>query len=298
MKQASLLVIGQLHMELSIDRTRRRGDEEQLVWHDGGQGGHLAVAAARLGALVSLLASAGLHDDESDLLHMLASDGVRVDCVARRSPETFRRHLRAERHGDDQPIALYAPPHSTLCAADLDAAEALFLDHEWLLVDATLPEDVLEEATERAALYGMPAVLSLPHPSPERIPRRVWKRVSYLATNQSSLEALARVSQWPRGMLDDGSAMCGDLGIQGMLVVRGTRDMVVADRHHCRVLPLAPRTVIDARGVCAMTGAALAVGLAEGLPFYDAALLAQKSAQFYLSHEGARAAMPFRLELH
>ena len=299
MTETRIIVAGRVHMELSVDRQRRRtGEEERLRWHHGGVGGHLAAAAARLGASVALLAAAGLSEDDSGLLAELARDGVDTACVARRTPLRYAPHIGLERHGNDQPVALCATTPSSLCSADLDAAEPLFLQHNWLMLDAGLPLEIITEIIERAALFGLQIVVHLARPPHETMPRRIWKDVNYLVTNQSCLDAFSRMQQWPAAVLGDGRLLCREFpGLHGLLALRGAAEMLVADRAMQQRLPLAARAVVDVRGVGAVACAALTVGLAEGQALLDAARQAHAAARFYISHEGARAAMPSRLEL-
>jgi len=293
----ALLVTGRLYLELAVGQQTRHHDA-QAWWHHAGDGGHLAVAAARLGARVSLFTQAGAtaHDDE--LLGTLAGEGVQVDDVIRRATTFANSHVYAEFHGSHQPIALSSPARCALVPDDVDAAEHLLMGHQWLLADAALPIDFLDAMAERACFYGLRTVLCAKQPCEDRIPRRTWKHIDYLVAGASAIEALARQFNDAGITPGDPAALCRNIpSLRGVLVVRGATGICVCDGRETCAMPVGAREVVEVRGVCAVAAGALAVALAEHHHLVDAARFAHAAVRFYVAHEGTRAAMPFRKEI-
>jgi ribokinase len=294
---SSVVVTGRVYLELVVDPGRLAHDR-QAEWHHGGCGGHMAAAAARLGAQVALFTQMGLTGHDEDMLHTLAGDGVDVSHVIRRAAATTSRHVHAEQHGMAQPTALSLPSHCDLAGADADAAGPLLLSHQWLLAETMLPAPFLDHMIESAGAYGMHTALCVVHLPEQRVSRRVWDRLDYLVINQSSLETLARKAHWPAHVLHDPVAICRMFpSLRGLLLLRGATEMIVADPHDAQALPLMPDEVVHARGMGAVAAAALVVALSEGRSLANAGRLAHAAVRFYLAHEGTRAAMPFRKEL-
>jgi len=293
----ALLVSGRLYLELAVDQQSRRHDA-QAWWHHAGDGGHLAVAAARLGAAVTLFTQVGstAHDDE--MLGTLAGEGIAVDSVIRRATDASNSHIKAEFNGTRQPIVLSSPAHCMLVPDDVDAADRLLMDHHWLLADAALPVEFLDTLAERAFLYGLRTVLSLKRPMAERIPRRTWKHIDFLVAGISAIDAMVRHGHWPTTALTDPAEVVRMLpALRGVVVLRGAQELRVSDGRETRSMPVGVRDVVDVRGVCAVAAAALTVELASGQSFFDAARAAHAAARFYVAHEGTRAALPFKKEL-
>ena len=295
--RASVLVAGRLYIEIAVDQHQHRRDAAAW-WHHAGDGGHLAVAAARLGARVSLFAQAGLTSHDDEMLGTLAGEGIRIEEVVRRATTTVNAHVHAESHGTHQPIALSSPAHCTLVPDDVDAVEHLMMNHQWLLVDAALPVAFLDAMTERACRYGLRTVLCAKRPLKERIPRRAWKNIDYLVAGSSMVEALARQFNDARITPTDPGALCREVpSLRGILVVRGAHEIYVHGDGENSVMPVGARVVLEVRGVCAMAAGAFTVALAEGADVLDAARFAHAAVRFYITHEGTRAAMPFRKEM-
>ena len=294
---ASVLVAGRLYLEIAVDQQRRHHDA-QAWWHHAGDGGHLAVAAARLGARVSLFAQAGSTSHDDEMLGTLAGEGIRIEEVVRRATTAANAHVHAEFHGTHQPIALSAPAQCALMPDDVDAVEHLMMDHQWLLVDAALPVEFLEAVAERACRYGLRTVLCAKRPVEERIPRRAWKHIDYLVAGSSVIEALGRQFNDARITPADPAALCREVpSLRGVLVVRGAHEIRAHGDGENLVMPVGARVVLEVRGVCAMAAGAFTVALAERADIIDAARFAHAAVRFYVTHEGTRAAMPFKKEM-
>jgi len=295
----SILVSGRLYLELAVEQARDRHNHDRPAqWHHAGAGGHMAAAAARLGASVALFTQVGLTAHDDDMLHTLAGDGVDISCVIRRAAQTTSRHVHAEQHGALQPTALSLPSHCGLTEHDVDAAAPLLLTHQWLLAEPMLPPAFLEHLIESAGTYGMHTALCVTRLPEQHLPRRLWDKLDYLVLNQSSLEALARKAHWPARVLPDPVAVCRMFpALRGLVLLRGTHELQVADAQRAVCLPLAQDGDVYARGMGAVAAAALVVALSEGRPLASAGRLAHAAVRFYLAHDGTRAAMPFKKEL-
>jgi ribokinase len=293
----SILVAGRLFLELAL-APARNGSEPRAEWHHAGDGGHLAVAAARLGARVSLLARAGRTPHDDDMLRTLNGEGVSLNGIIRRTTPTATNHVRVARRDQHQPAALSPASVAGLEAADIELADDLLLTHQWLLAEAGLSPPCLERLFESANLCGLHTALCMTYAPEQRLTHDLWDNLHYLILNRSSLTTLARRAHWPDRVLHDPAALCGLLpALRGVVLLNGTSEIMVSDGHDVAQLPLAVRKLVHVRGVGTVTAAAFIVALAEGHAVAAAGRLAYAAVRFYLEHEGTRAAMPFRKEL-
>ncbi|MCX7847930.1 MAG: carbohydrate kinase family protein [bacterium] len=296
-QERTILVAGRLYLELAIEQKRGRG-VEKAEWHHAGDGGHLAVAAARLGASVSLFTQVGSTSHDDDMLRTLAGEGVYVGGVVRRAPAPRATYIQEEYHGADQPLALSLPAASALTAEDAEGLDHLLLAHRWLLLDASLPVDFLDALAARAQLCGLHTALCLKKLPQEHIPRRTWKNVDYVVASTRAIETMVRKANWPPAVVHDARLLCGMLpALRGVLIVRATSDLLVSDGREHQRLPLGDCAVVHVRGVCSVAAAALVVALSEERGLFEAARFAHAAVRFYITHEGTRAAMPLRREM-
>jgi sugar/nucleoside kinase (ribokinase family) len=295
-----ILVSGCLCLELSVTRPRTRdnGPQERTYWQHGGNGGHMAVAAARLGAPVALCAHAGLTSHDEDIVATLAGEGVNVAGIVRRGVQRSPAYLRTDRPRDNQPVTVSSSVAPALDADDVDHIDNLMLDHAWLLADAALPLGFLEELIARAGLYGLHIVLCMTRAALDTIPRRVWEQVDFLVTNVSTVELLGRHGLWPAEARDNPAIIChGMPALRGAVVLYGAEELRWADRSSPHCLPIGAQQIVHVRGAGAGAAAALTVALAEQSTLTEAARFAHEAVRFYVRHEGTRAAMPLRREL-
>jgi len=296
-KERTVLVAGRLYLELAVEHKRGRA-VDKAEWHHAGDGGHLAVAAARLGATVSLFTHVGstVHDD--DMVRTLAGEGIHVGDIVRRAAVAPVSYVREEFHGTRQPVALSLPVASTLTADDADEIDHLLLAHRWLLLDAALPVGFLDAIAERAQLYGLHTVVCMKKLPEEHIPRRTWKNVDYVVASPRAIETMIRKANWPQEVLHDPARLCGMFpALRGVLLVRSATDLLVSDGRAQQRLPLGDCAVVHVRGVCAVAAAAMVVALSEARGLFEAARFAHAAVRFYVSHAGTRAAMPLRREM-
>lgn len=295
--ERTILVAGRLYLELAVEHKRGR-PMDKAEWHHAGDGGHLAVAAARLGASVSLFTQVGATAHDEDMLRTLAGEGIDVGGVLRRAAGPRASYLQEEHHGPDQPVALSVPAACGLTAADAEEIDHLLLAHRWLLLDGSLPVEFLDAVAARAQLCGLHTALCLKKLPHEHIPRRTWKNVDYVVVSTRALETMIRKAQWPTAALNDARVLCGMFpSLRGVLVVRATSDLLVSDGRHQYRLPLGDCAVVHVRGVCTVAAAAFVVALSEKRELFEAARFAHAAVRFYITHEGTRAAMPLRREM-
>src|SRR3954451_12614473 len=88
MSEGAVVVVGSVNADLvvSVGRLPRPGETVTggtFARHGGGKGANQAVAAARMGARVALVAAVGADDLGDEALRELAAEGVDVSAVAR-----------------------------------------------------------------------------------------------------------------------------------------------------------------------------------------------------------------------
>lgn len=296
-EERTVLVAGRLYLELAVEHKRGRA-VDVAEWHHAGDGGHLAVAAARLGASVSLYTHVGSTAHDDDMVRTLAGEGIHVGDIVRRAAVAPLSYVREEFHGTHQPVALSLPVASTLTAEDAESIDHLLLAHRWLLLDAALPVPFLDALAARAQLCGLHTALCMKKLPDEHIPRRTWKNVDYVIASTRAIETMIRKANWPQEALHNPARLCGMFpALRGVLIVRATSDLLVSDGRAQQRLPLGDCAVVHVRGVCTVAAAALVVALSEQRSLFEAARFAHAAVRFYVSHEGTRAAMPLRREM-
>ena len=186
---ARIVVVGSINMDLVTVTARFPGAGETLMGErfltvPGGKGANQAVAAARLGARVSLVGALG-RDAFGDQLHAgLQREGIDLTHV-RRLDDTESGTASITVAGGENQIVVVPAANARVTAAQVIDAAAAFDGADAVLLQLEIPPEAVEAAIEVADRAGVPVILN-PAPA-QRLPAALLKRVRYLTPNQHEL---------------------------------------------------------------------------------------------------------------
>ena len=180
-----VLVVGSINMDLVVTAKRmpRLGETllgDGFTTYPGGKGANQAVAAARLGAAVSLLGCVGDDAFGRDLRAHLESEGVDCRHVSRGAGATGIAAITVS--GGDNAILVAPGANHQLTPAHLDAAEQAFIDADVVLTQLEIPLETVRRAAELAARHKKPLLLN---PAPAvPLPEALLAQVALLTPNE------------------------------------------------------------------------------------------------------------------
>ena len=219
-----VLVFGSINMDLVVETGTfpRLGETlpgTSFATHAGGKGANQAVAAARLGARVTMLGRVGSDAFGTELEARLAAEGVGTRWVQR--TEGVASGVAAITVcNSDNAIVVVPGANAQLSPADLDAAESAFAEADVVLAQLEVPLATVEHGAELAERYRKPFVLN---PAPAvKLPQSLLARCTLITPNEYELgTALARPNTGWRELLD---------GLPGRVVVtRGAEGAYFTD---------------------------------------------------------------------
>jgi ribokinase len=272
------------------------GDDFQEA--PGGKGANQAVAAARLGARVALVARVGTDAYGTRILERLRAEGVGVDRVARDDHASTGIAL-IQVGGDGEKQILTAPGANTrLSIADVDASRSIMERAAVLLVQLEPPVQVVDASVRIAHEAGARVVLDPAPPPAAPLTDALLRHVDLVRPNSEEAAALTGVRVHDRDSARVAANALVDRGIHTAVVQAGSSgDLMVwhaADGRRECWLPHFDVRSIDATGAGDAFAAALAVMLAERRPLADAGRFASAAAALTTTRLGAQAALPTR----
>jgi ribokinase len=225
-----ILVVGSLNADLVV-RTPRfpqpgetiSGDDLQVI--PGGKGANQAVAAARLGASVSMLGRVGEDNFGDFLLDNLKSNHVDSQLVQRDDSSTGTAIIVVDANGQNS-IVLSAGANGKV--SSLDVEHASFLNFNLLLLQLEIPTPTVLSAAKRAKENGVRVLLN-PAPAKE-LPDELIPLADFIIPNETELSLLTGMEvkdipsaeQAARALLERGAKnVIVTLGSKGALVVSG-----------------------------------------------------------------------------
>lgn len=293
-----VVVVGSVNADLVVATRRLPGPGETVTGgsfarHGGGKGANQAVAAARLGAEVTMVAAVGADDFGDEALRELAGEGVDVSAVARlEHVATGVAAIVVDAAGENQ-IAVASGANAALTGGAVEQALAGRLDGDpdVVLLGHEVPEAAVAAGASAAAAAGWRIVLN-PAPA-RRLSDALLAARPLLTPNAAEAAALAGVREGPEAA---GRALAVRTGAP-VLVTCGERGAVLVAGERVETLSAPHVRTADTTGAGDAVNGALAAELAAGRPLREAARFAIAAAALSTRAAGARAGMPSRAEV-
>jgi ribokinase len=311
-----VLVVGSVNVDLVVQTERLPMPGETVLggtfsrFH-GGKGGNQAVAAARLGAAVMLVAALGDDDLAHDARAALAREGIGTEVIVTVDHTATGVALILVDAKAENQIAVAPGANAGLTAAHVRSALGRLRPHEAdvVLVTHEIPTEAAREALRIGRDGGAWTVLN-PAPA-DGIDRTMLTLADVVTPNRGELARLAAADARRSGRPTPGAedpiraartqletTSEGPGAGKAFLVSLGASGAVLVSRDAAPFDIAAPKVAaVDATGAGDALNGALAAGLAGGLDLEAAARRAVVAASLSVTRAGAREGMPTAAEL-
>jgi ribokinase len=291
-----IVIVGSITMDL-VTRTPRIPAVGQTLMGTGfettpgGKGANQAVAAARLGYPVAMVAKVGDDAYGAALIENLKRSGVGT---AGMSQVAGSSGLAPMFVADDGLNAIVVVPgaNGKMDRAAVDQHADLIRSAGMVLCQLEIPLDTLSYTLDFCARAGVPVMLD-PAPAAD-LPRSVWKQVAWFTPNESEAAHYA-------GDGADAEASARKLiekGLSGVVLKRGGEGAFVAvSGSKAGWVKAFKVDAIDTVAAGDCFNGAFAVALGEGQDPWAAARFANAAAAICVTRKGAAASMPTRAEV-
>lgn len=261
----------------------------------GGKGANQAVAAARLGAHVTLVARVGTDSYGDAAIAAFEVDGINTNRIARDGSETSGvAIIGVDETTGENSILVISGSNGRLSVEDIENAAAEIESADVLVCQLEVPLDAVQAALKIARKAGVRTILN---PSPyQELDEEVLRLVTVLVPNEGEALLLAGVSS------DTAIALAGQklraLGTQSVLITLGKRGSMLIDEGGETEYPgFAVAAAVDTTGAGDCFAGAFAVALAENQTMPDAIRFASAAAAISVTRAGAQPSLPTREEV-
>jgi ribokinase len=296
----AIVVVGSVNMDLMVRCPHLPAAGETVMGHSftqapGGKGANQAVAAARLGAQVSLIACVG--DDDHGRLSMAGFTEVGINTAQVHIADrvaTGIAMITSDAQGENC-IAIAPGANDSLTCEHLDEATPLIASADILVCQFESPLPTVLHAMGLARQHGVTVLLN---PAP-MLPISLGLLAGTDIVVLNAIEA-SMLSTLPVGTIHQVCQVAEFLrsaGLHTVIVTLGKDGVVLADdsgtHHHA-----APQVVaLDSTGAGDTFVGALASALVLGAAMTEAVHFAQQAAALSVTRRGAQASMPSRTEI-
>ena len=299
---AKLLVVGSLNMDLVVRVAHLPAPGETILGGEfhtipGGKGANQAVAAARLGAEVTMVGRVGTDGFGQTLRANLASEGINVSCLhSDPSASTGVALITVDQPGQNT-IVVASGANMRLTPAEIEAAFAQIAGVEVVMMQLESPIDCVETAARLALRSGARTILN---PAPARsLPATLLAQVDILVPNEIEASLLSGVPVSDLDTADRAARQLFTHGIKTVVVTLGGKGaLLVANKNEASVhIPAYPVQVVDTTAAGDAFVAGLAIGLGEGMSLFEAVQLGNAAGALSVTHLGAQPSLPTRQEV-
>jgi ribokinase len=291
-----IVVVGSITMDLvtrtpQIPRVGQTLIGTAFETTPGGKGANQAVAAARLGYPVAMVAKVGTDVYGPSLLENLAHAGVDTTAMAKTEGSSGLAPMFVAESGENS-IVVVPGANGKMDRAAVDAQAALIRSAGMVLCQLEIPIDTLAYTLALCAEAGVPTMLD---PAPAAaLPDAVFSQVAWFTPNET--EAAFYLGEGSR--TEESANRLLAKGLRGVVLKRGSDGAYVAlaGGRAEWVKPFKVQAIDTvAAGDC--FNGAFAVALLEGRDPWAAARFANAAAAIAVTRRGAQASMPSRADV-
>jgi ribokinase len=299
--RSRVTVVGSLNMDLVARASRLPQPGETLAGRTfaqvaGGKGGNQAVAAARLGAQVSMLGCVGADANGAQLRAGLEAEGI--DCSALETGrEATGVALIVVDDASQNAIVIVAGSNGEVTPATIDRHESMLASADVVICQLETPPATVHAALAAARRLGKTVILN-PAPATGPLPADWLPLIDYLIPNE--LEA-ATLTGLPVDSPEDAARAAAALraaGARNVLVTLGARGVHAAlDGADARMYDAPKVKAVDTTAAGDTFIGGFAARLAQGDSVDAAIRFAQRAAALSVTRAGAQPSIPRRAEV-
>ncbi|MFD6439271.1 ribokinase [Peribacillus sp. NPDC060186] len=285
-----IAVVGSSSMDLVVTSAKRpiAGETvlgDSFITVPGGKGANQAVAAARLGAEVTMIGCVG-----DDFYGEIILENLKKNHVNTRYVEPVTGAMSGTAHitlsEGDNSIIVVKGANDSITPEYVQKAKKIIEESDIVMVQQEIPEETVLYLAELCEKLQKRLLLN---PAPARkISEAVIQQSSFITPNEHEFEILFDgrdrtevLTEYPNKLF----------------ITEGKNGVRYFDGHEEKIVPSFVVEAVDTTGAGDTFNAALAVAVAEGKSFDDCLLFANRAASISVTKLGAQGGMPTREEV-
>jgi ribokinase len=296
-----IVVVGSSNTDMVVKAARIAAPGETVlggafVMAAGGKGANQAVAAARLGAEVSLVARLGADPLGDEAVAGYVRDGILTDLIVRDPARPTGVALIIVDARGENSITVALGANEALSPDDVDRAADRIRSADAVVMQLEVPLAAVERAAALAAAAGVPVILD-PAPAPDGgLPESLLRHVACLKPNESEAERLTGIPVGDAASAGRAAAALRLLGPRRVIVTLGGHGAVLVDDEGTRHVPAPKVAAVDTTAAGDAFTGALATAVGGGATWLAAVHQAVAAGALAATRLGAQPSLPNRAE--
>ena len=300
MNRKKILIVGSSNTDMVIKTQNFPAPGETILggrflMNAGGKGANQAVAAARLGGMVTFVGKIGDDIFGKQAVQQLEDEGINVDFVAV-DPENPSgvALITVDRKGENS-IVVAPGSNGTLSSADFDKAMDMLNESEFVLMQLEIPIPTVEHIARIASTKHKKVVLN-PAPAAE-LSDELLKNLYIITPNETEAELLTGIKVTDEQSALKSATFLHEKGIEIVIITMGSAGAFLLANGNSEIISAQKVEAVDTTAAGDTFNGALVVALSEGYTIQESIAFANKAAAISVTRIGAQSSVPFRKEI-
>jgi len=301
MNLKKIIVIGSCNTDMVIKSDRLPVPGETVIggtfmMNPGGKGANQAVAAARLGGNVTLIAKTGNDLFGKQSLELFKTEGIDTNFIFPDNKNPSGVALISVDAGGENCIVVAPGANAALKPDDISKARTEIESAELLLMQLEIPMETVEYAAEIAYNKGVKVILN-PAPA-QALSSKLLKCLYMITPNKNETEMLSgiKVTDWESAK--KAADVISEKGVEIVVITLGSQGALIKDGEQYHKIDAIPVEAVDTTAAGDTFCGSLCVGLSEGMSVPDSVHLACKAAAISVTRMGAQSSIPYKKEIN
>jgi ribokinase len=298
---ARIVVVGSSNTDIVVRTPRIPAPGETVLGSDflmvgGGKGANQAVAAARLGGTVLLVAKVGNDMFGGQAMTALAAENIDTRFVARANQRPSGIALITVDPKGENSIVVAPGANADLTGQDVDAALQEIRGADAVLFQLETPLETVRYGIGQSAAAGRMTILN-PAPA-QKLDASLLSQVSILTPNETEAEIMTGIRVTGESSAAEAAALMHRQGVKTVIITMGALGAYLSSGEEGRLVPTRTVSAVDTTAAGDVFSGALAVAVAEGKSLLDAVRFANAAATLSVTTMGAQSSIPRRAEVN
>ena len=298
--QTPIYVIGSINTDMIVKADTLPSPGQTVMGGDflmtaGGKGGNQAVAAARHGAQVSMVANLGEDIFGDEAISRLQAEAIDCTHVGRDANQPSGVALISVDESGENHIVVAPGANSTLSEQQVEAAFASIPADSIVLLQLEIPLATVSHAIALANEKSCHVILD-PAPA-QALPEEILQGLYLLTPNETEAEILTGMAVHDPDSAIPAAARLLQEGVQNVAITLGSGGVLLANDQGTESIAAPSVKALDTTAAGDCFNGSVAVGLASGSSLRDAMAFACRAASVSVTRMGAQDSMPYSHEI-
>ena len=296
-----IIVVGSINTDMVIGANKLPKPGETLIGHKffmnpGGKGANQAVAAARMGGEVAMIANLGVDVFGDSAIAKLKEEGVNCEGITR-DPDrpSGVAIINVDDTGENQ-IVVAPGANATLDTDLVSTALDRIPPSSIVLLQLEIPIESVVKAVEVCQQKGCRIMLD---PAPAQVlPESVYKGTYLLTPNRNEAELLSGILISDRGSVTCAAEKLLMSGVTNVAITLGSQGVFFANAENKQFLEATSVSAVDTTAAGDCFNGAVAAKLSQGCSLVEGIKSGILASSICVTRHGAQDAMPYFNEVN